>query len=272
MAWCEGKGVDYVFGLARNERLVGALADDLATAELQSLAQGRPARRFADFAWRTLDSWSRERRVPALRRDLAAGECDRPPRPLRERLLRPRRGREPDQGAATRPVRGSHVSGDHARQPVPAVVRLFCLRPARRAPPDRTPAHPVRGGDMRHHPAQALEDWRAGAQKRAPDQGRHACRSATTTKVVAGSQASRPAPIRPSTTSPMSTSSAPPPSDRPAIAETPPPAGTARPNPPQPAISSCPPCPHAPPAPRPTARLPPRQPAGGVRAAPPYAA
>jgi hypothetical protein len=36
--------VDYVFGLARNERLVGAIADSLALAEAESLAQGGPAR------------------------------------------------------------------------------------------------------------------------------------------------------------------------------------------------------------------------------------
>jgi Transposase DDE domain group 1 len=32
MAWCEANGVDYVFGFARNERLVGAIADELAAA------------------------------------------------------------------------------------------------------------------------------------------------------------------------------------------------------------------------------------------------
>jgi hypothetical protein len=73
MAWCEANGVDYVFGLAPNERLVGAIADDLVAAELESLAQGRPARRFADFAWRTLDSWSRERRVVAKAEHLPKG-------------------------------------------------------------------------------------------------------------------------------------------------------------------------------------------------------
>jgi hypothetical protein len=67
MAWCEANRVDYLFGLARNERLVGAIADELAVAETESLAQGRPVRRFADFAWRTLDSWSRARRVPRVR-------------------------------------------------------------------------------------------------------------------------------------------------------------------------------------------------------------
>jgi hypothetical protein len=73
MAWCEANGVDYVFGLARNQRLVGAIADDLAVAELQSLAQRSPARRFVDFAWRTLDSWSRTRRVVAKAEHLPKG-------------------------------------------------------------------------------------------------------------------------------------------------------------------------------------------------------
>jgi len=73
MAWCEAHGIDYVFGLARNERLVGAIAADLAAAAAESLAQGGPARRFADFAWRTLDSWSRERRVVAKAEHLPKG-------------------------------------------------------------------------------------------------------------------------------------------------------------------------------------------------------
>jgi hypothetical protein len=73
MAWCEANGVDYVFGLARNERLVGAIAEDLAEAEAESLAKGGSARRFADFAWRTLDSWSRTRRVVAKAEHLAKG-------------------------------------------------------------------------------------------------------------------------------------------------------------------------------------------------------
>jgi Transposase DDE domain group 1 len=73
MTWCEANGVDYVFGLARNERLVGAIAHDLAAAEAESLAQGGPVRRFADLAWRTLDSWSRARRVVAKAEHLPKG-------------------------------------------------------------------------------------------------------------------------------------------------------------------------------------------------------
>jgi hypothetical protein len=46
----------------RASALVGAIADDLAAAELESLAKGGSAGRFANLAWRTLDSWSRSRR------------------------------------------------------------------------------------------------------------------------------------------------------------------------------------------------------------------
>jgi hypothetical protein len=77
MTWCEANGVDYVFGLARNARLVGVLADELALAEVESLAQAGPARRFADFPWRTLDSWSRERRVVAKAEHLPKGSNPR---------------------------------------------------------------------------------------------------------------------------------------------------------------------------------------------------
>src|SRR5580658_3925902 len=64
MAWCEANAVDYVFGLARNERLEARIADALSEAELLSQANaGEPARVFRDFEWSTKDSWSRRRRV-----------------------------------------------------------------------------------------------------------------------------------------------------------------------------------------------------------------
>ena len=73
MAWSEANGVDYLFGLARNERLVGAIADELDAAEAESLVNSGAARRFADFSWRTLDSWSRQRRVVAKAEHLPRG-------------------------------------------------------------------------------------------------------------------------------------------------------------------------------------------------------
>src|SRR3712207_3531810 len=63
MAWCEASRVDFVFGLARNPRLVEEIATDLAWAEDDAARIGKPARRFRDFRWSTLDSWSRRRRV-----------------------------------------------------------------------------------------------------------------------------------------------------------------------------------------------------------------
>jgi hypothetical protein len=63
MAWCEANRVDFVFGLARNPRLVEELAIDLAWAEDDAARTGQPARRYKDFRWSTLDSWSRRRRV-----------------------------------------------------------------------------------------------------------------------------------------------------------------------------------------------------------------
>jgi hypothetical protein len=65
MSWCEANGVDFVFGLARNERLVAEIASELAAAEAESKASGQPARRFKQFQWSTRDSWSRQRRVIA---------------------------------------------------------------------------------------------------------------------------------------------------------------------------------------------------------------
>src|SRR5690349_16925853 len=65
MAWCERHRVDFVFGLAKNPRLVAEIEPELAEAQAESTATDRPARRFKDFRWSTLDSWSRRRRVVA---------------------------------------------------------------------------------------------------------------------------------------------------------------------------------------------------------------
>jgi len=65
MVWCEQNRVDYVFGLARNKRLVAEIEAELAQAETEAKRTGKPARRFKDFMWTTLGSWSRRRRVVA---------------------------------------------------------------------------------------------------------------------------------------------------------------------------------------------------------------
>ena len=73
MVWCEANAVDYVFGLARNPRLLAEINEALAAAEAEHAATGQPARQFDDFTYATLDSWSRERRVVAKAEHLAKG-------------------------------------------------------------------------------------------------------------------------------------------------------------------------------------------------------
>ena len=63
MSWCEQRGVDYVFGLARNSRLLGQIRRQLQQAGKACARSGQAARRFRDFRYRTLKSWSRKRRV-----------------------------------------------------------------------------------------------------------------------------------------------------------------------------------------------------------------
>lgn len=63
VAGCEAQGVDYLFGLAPNSRLVETIQGELADAHARYLQTGVAARVFADFTYQTRDSWSRARRV-----------------------------------------------------------------------------------------------------------------------------------------------------------------------------------------------------------------
>ena len=65
MAWCEQHGVDFLFGLARNSRLEKAIEGELTQAKAIFEETHQPSRVFAEFAYRTLDTWSRARRVVA---------------------------------------------------------------------------------------------------------------------------------------------------------------------------------------------------------------
>lgn len=65
MSWCEDERnrVDYVLGLAKNERLKKEIAGEMKQAEAQFGETQQPARIFKEFRYETLKSWSRERRV-----------------------------------------------------------------------------------------------------------------------------------------------------------------------------------------------------------------
>jgi hypothetical protein len=65
MTWCEGNGVDFVFGLARNSRLETLLSPQLQQAAAEFDRTQQRARIFTEFEYSTLDSWNRSRRVVA---------------------------------------------------------------------------------------------------------------------------------------------------------------------------------------------------------------
>jgi Transposase DDE domain group 1 len=73
MAWCEANGVDFLFGLAKNPRLLRSIAEPMGQAEEAYRRTGEPARVFAELSYRTLDSWARERRVVAKAEHLDKG-------------------------------------------------------------------------------------------------------------------------------------------------------------------------------------------------------
>ena len=78
MTWCEENNVDYLFGLAKNERLIKEIQNSLAQAEQLFVSSGgMPARVFTEFRYQTLDSWSQERRVIAKAEYLEKGSNPR---------------------------------------------------------------------------------------------------------------------------------------------------------------------------------------------------
>jgi len=77
LAWCEDQGVDYVLGLAKNERLKAEIAKAMAEAKAQYEESGGAARLFSEFIYQTRQSWSRARRVVAKAEYLEKGENPR---------------------------------------------------------------------------------------------------------------------------------------------------------------------------------------------------
>jgi hypothetical protein len=79
MSWCEGEGVFYCFGLARNDRLQAQLESEFERLQEQ-IDQGTlqaPCRSFVQFDYSTLESWSRPRRVIGKAEILPKGDNPR---------------------------------------------------------------------------------------------------------------------------------------------------------------------------------------------------
>ncbi len=73
LSWCEENGIQYIVGLAKNSRLEGMLEPTLQEARKRQEETQKPVRLFTEFTYRTLDSWSRERRVVGKAEVLAQG-------------------------------------------------------------------------------------------------------------------------------------------------------------------------------------------------------
>src|SRR5437016_12415235 len=55
MDWCERQGIDYVFGLAKNPRLLKEIAEELKAAEAESVRTGEMARAINNLRHREID-------------------------------------------------------------------------------------------------------------------------------------------------------------------------------------------------------------------------
>ncbi len=73
MAWCEENKVEYVLGMAKNDRLKAKVESELEQAREQYERTGEAARIFKDLDYRTLKSWSRSRRVVGKAEHLERG-------------------------------------------------------------------------------------------------------------------------------------------------------------------------------------------------------
>jgi hypothetical protein len=77
MRWCEENQVDYVFGLAKNKRLLNIIGKELHEAQVLFEQTQTASRVFKDFEYRTHKSWSKSRRVTGKAEHLAKGSNPR---------------------------------------------------------------------------------------------------------------------------------------------------------------------------------------------------
>jgi hypothetical protein len=77
MTWCEAEGVDYLLGLAKNDRLKAEIEKKMEEAKAQYQETGHAARLFQELVYQTRTSWNRARRVVAKAEHLEKGENPR---------------------------------------------------------------------------------------------------------------------------------------------------------------------------------------------------
>jgi Txe/YoeB family toxin of Txe-Axe toxin-antitoxin module len=77
MSWCESNNVKYLFGMAKNKRLLKRISRTMKKARRDWTFLHHAARRFLQFSYRTRNSWSRPRRVVGKAEFMDKGENPR---------------------------------------------------------------------------------------------------------------------------------------------------------------------------------------------------
>lgn len=73
MSWCEGNGVFFLLGLAKNPRLLKKIGNEMVQARALFQQTRHASRVFTSFHWSTKKSWTRPRRVIAKAEHLDKG-------------------------------------------------------------------------------------------------------------------------------------------------------------------------------------------------------
>src|SRR5207302_7303952 len=73
MSWCEKNRVQFLFGMAKNKRLLKIIGKQLQEAKVEFEKTKQAARVFTEFSYQTRKSWAGERRVVAKAEDLEKG-------------------------------------------------------------------------------------------------------------------------------------------------------------------------------------------------------
>ena len=77
MSWCEAHQVDYLLGIAKNTRLLRRIRPLMKKVRRRWAKSRKAARRYTNLRYRTLNTWSRSRRVVAKAEYLDKGENPR---------------------------------------------------------------------------------------------------------------------------------------------------------------------------------------------------
>src|ERR1700692_2907190 len=159
MSWCEANQVDYVFGVAPNQRLRRIIGPQMWEATQQWDTTGKPARVFTEFAYQTKKrkngGWERERRGGGEGGGASV---------VRRAVRRARGDGEPDQGAVQSVCR-SGQQRDDASQSDAHVLFHDGLRAGVRLAPVGAEGHGDGNGASGHDSHTVAQDRRPGARE-----------------------------------------------------------------------------------------------------------